>query len=191
MFQLGIPFEQVDYVFCTHLHIDHTGRNTMLWTGAGYRLSRKRNTFFTRREYAAWEADSRKGDLPGAFSDNCLPVVEAGRALLVDNDYALDDITLTPAPGHSPGHYCINILSKGAARRGGRGPHASRVSSAGSRTGRPVSDWDPKQSAVSRRKFFAEVADTNTLILPVHFPTPTVGLLKTDGAGFDYRFKRD
>jgi glyoxylase-like metal-dependent hydrolase (beta-lactamase superfamily II) len=52
-------------------------------------------------------------------------------------------------------------------------------------------DWDPKQSAVSRRKFFAEVADTDTLILPVHFPTPTVGLLKADGARFDYRFKRD
>ena len=30
-----------------------------------------------------------------------------------------------------------------------------------------------------------------TLILPVHFPTPTVGLIKADGERFDYRFKRD
>jgi len=45
--------------------------------------------------------------------------------------------------------------------------------------------------AVSRRKFFASVAGTDTLILPVHFPTPTVGLITADGDRFDYRFKRD
>lgn len=47
------------------------------------------------------------------------------------------------------------------------------------------------QSAVSRRKFFASVADTDTLILPIHFPAPTVGLIKPLGAAFDYRFKRE
>jgi hypothetical protein len=52
-------------------------------------------------------------------------------------------------------------------------------------------DWDAKQSAVSRRKFFASVVDTDTLILPVHFPKPTVGLIKPHESGFDYRFKRD
>ena len=33
--------------------------------------------------------------------------------------------------------------------------------------------------------------DTDTLILPIHFPTPTVGLIKADGDRFDYRFKRE
>ena len=35
------------------------------------------------------------------------------------------------------------------------------------------------------------VAGTDTLILPIHFPTPTVGLITADGDRFDYRFKRD
>jgi hypothetical protein len=48
-----------------------------------------------------------------------------------------------------------------------------------------------KQSALSRRKFFGSVAGTDTLILPIHFPTPTVGLITADGNGFDYRFKRN
>jgi len=52
-------------------------------------------------------------------------------------------------------------------------------------------DWDPKQSAASRRKFFASVAGTDALILPVHFPAPTVGLITADGDRFNYRFKRD
>lgn len=42
-------------------------------------------------------------------------------------------------------------------------------------------DWDAQLSAVSRRKFFASVADTDTLILPIHFPAPTVGLIKPLG----------
>jgi hypothetical protein len=48
-----------------------------------------------------------------------------------------------------------------------------------------------RYAASSRRKFFASVAGTDTLILPIHFPTPTVGLITADGDRFDYRFKRD
>ena len=33
LFALGIAYEKVDYVFCTHLHIDHTGWNTILRDG--------------------------------------------------------------------------------------------------------------------------------------------------------------
>ena len=71
---------------------------------------------FHKREYAAWEAEHARGaNPPGTvFRDNCLPIVEAGQALLVDDDYALDDtITLTPTPGHSPCHCCVNIFSRG------------------------------------------------------------------------------
>ncbi len=55
----------------------------------------------------------------------------------------------------------------------------------------PGVDWDPRQSAVSRRKFFSSVAETDTLILPIHFPTPTAGFITADGDRFNYRFKRD
>jgi hypothetical protein len=35
------------------------------------------------------------------------------------------------------------------------------------------------------------VADTDTLLLPIHFPAPTAGLVKADGDRFHYRFKRE
>ena len=51
---------------------------------------------------------------PSAGTYNCRPIVEAGQALLVDDTYQLDDtFTLTPTPGHSPRHCCVNIASKG------------------------------------------------------------------------------
>ena len=33
LFALGVSYDKVDYVFCTHLHIDHTGWNTTLRDG--------------------------------------------------------------------------------------------------------------------------------------------------------------
>jgi len=37
----------------------------------------------------------------------------------------------------------------------------------------------------------SSVADSDTLILPIHFPPPTAGLVMADGNRFDYRFKRE
>jgi glyoxylase-like metal-dependent hydrolase (beta-lactamase superfamily II) len=148
---------------------------------------------FHKSEYAAWEAESARGaNPPGTvFRDNCLPIVEAGQALLVDDNYALDDtITLTPTPGHSPCHCCVNIFSRGqrAVVTGDMMHHAIQCREL---DWSPGVDWDPKQAAVSRRKFLSSVADSDTLLLPIHFPNPTVGLVTSDGDRFHYRFKRD
>ena len=51
--------------------------------------------------------------------------------------------------------------------------------------------WDAKEAALSRKRVFEEVAETDTLLLPIHFPTPTAGRLKRAGQGFDWIFKRD
>ena len=162
-------------------------------TGAGCRRFPNAKYIFHKREYAAWEAENAKGaNPPGTvFRDNCLPIVEAGQAVLVDDDYALDDtVTLTPTPGHSPCHCCVNIFSKGKrAVVAGDLMHHMIQCREPEWSAKP--DWDPKQSAISRRKFFASVAGTDTLILPIHFPTPTAGLITADGDRFDYRFKRD
>ncbi len=56
-------------------------------------------------------------------------------------------------------------------------------------------DWstifcsDPAQAARSRRHFLGSVADTDTIILPVHFPAPTAGRIGADGDRFRYLFE--
>jgi glyoxylase-like metal-dependent hydrolase (beta-lactamase superfamily II) len=193
LFALGVSYDKIDYVFCTHLHIDHTGWNTTLRDGRWVPTFPNAKYIFHKREYAAWEAEHAKGaNPPGTvFRDNCLPIVEAGQALLVDDDYALDDtITLTPTPGHSPCHCCVNIASRGqrAVVTGDMMHHAIQCRQL---DWSPGVDWDPKQAAVSRRRFLSSVTDTDTLLLPIHFPAPTVGLVTADGDRFNYRFKRD
>jgi len=188
----GLTFESIDYVFCTHLHIDHCGWNTVLLDGRWVPTFPRAKYVFHKREYAAWEAATKRGDNPpgNVWRYNCLPIVEAGQALLVDDDYMLDDMVwLTPTPGHAPCHCCVNIKSGGqrAVVTGDLMHHALQIREPDWST---IFDWDAKEGIASRRRFFGEVAGTDTLVLPVHFPHPTVGRIEVDQAGFDWRFVR-
>jgi glyoxylase-like metal-dependent hydrolase (beta-lactamase superfamily II) len=191
--QAGLSFEEITHVFCTHLHIDHTGWNTRLVDGRWVPTFPNAKYIFHKDEYAYWEKATAEGRNPpgNVWTYNCRPVVEAGQALLVDNTYELDDtFSLTPTPGHSPRHVCINIKSKGqrAVVTGDMMHHALQCREPEWST---IFDVDRAEAAQSRRSFLNRVCDTPTLILPIHFPRPTVGLIKPHGkSGFDYRFVR-
>ncbi|WP_445491703.1 MBL fold metallo-hydrolase [Rhodopseudomonas sp. RCAM05734] len=189
----GLTFEDIDYVFCTHLHFDHTGWNTRLIDGRWVPTFPNAKYIFHRREYEAWEAEDRKGQERlgaegGVWRMNCEPIVAAGQALLVEDDFQLDDtITLLPTPGHSFYHCCVEINSKGqrAIVTGDLMHHILQVREPGWTT---IFDVDPPKAAETRLKFLSSVADTGTLLLPVHFPSPTVGCVEAKGDQLHYRF---
>jgi glyoxylase-like metal-dependent hydrolase (beta-lactamase superfamily II) len=188
----GLRFTDVDYVFCTHLHIDHCGWNTVLRDGRWVPTFPNARYVFHKREYAAWEEATKAGRNPpgNVWRYNCEPIVEAGQALLVDESYELDDlVSLTPTPGHAPCHCCVNIRSGGqeAIVTGDLFHHALQVWQPELST---IFDWDAEEGIASRRKFFAEVAGSGKLMLPVHFPHPTVGRIEGDAKGFRYAFVR-
>lgn len=187
----GLTFNDIDYVFCTHLHIDHTGWNTVLRDGRWVPTFPRAKYIFHRQEYAAWEASTRAGEKRHGggrriFRFNCEPVVDAGQALLVDDDFALDDrITLEPTPGHSPCHCCLHIRSGGqhAIITGDLMHHALQVLQPDWST---AVCWDPAEAEASRRGFFGRLAGTDTRILPVHFPSPTVGRIEAPRGAFKW-----
>jgi glyoxylase-like metal-dependent hydrolase (beta-lactamase superfamily II) len=189
----GLRFDDIDYVFCTHLHIDHCGWNTRLVNGRWVPTFPQAKYIFHRGEYAAWEAadakgEERPGGAGGVWRMNCRPVVEAGQALLVDDAYTLDDtMWLTPTPGHAPCHCCVNIRSRGqrAVVTGDLMHHALQCREPAWST---IFDWDPAEAERSRRRFLGSVAGTDTLLLPIHFPGPTAGHVTADGDAFRYRF---
>jgi hypothetical protein len=106
----GITPEQVDYVLCTHMHIDHVGWNTRLVDGRWCRRFPTRPTF-AGEEWEFWKHESETGKDPyGCIDDSVLPIVSAGQALLVDSDHAVDEYLrfepwrATPARWHPPDH---------------------------------------------------------------------------------------
>ena len=188
----GLAFADIDYVFCTHLHIDHCGWNTVLRDGRWVPTFPRAKYVFHRDEYAAWQEATRRGANPpgNVWRFNCEPVVAAGQALLVDDAFELDDtVSLIPTPGHSPHHCCVSIRSRGqrAVVAGDLMHHALQCREPDWFT---IFDWDAKQGIASRRKFLTEVAGTGTFVLPVHFPHPTAGLVEADGERFRFAFAR-
>jgi glyoxylase-like metal-dependent hydrolase (beta-lactamase superfamily II) len=186
----GATFADIDYVFCTHLHVDHVGWNTRLVGGRWVPSFPNAKYIFSRREFEAWKAADAVAlpDMGPHFRDSVLPVVEAGRAVLVDDDFQLDDtVWLTPSPGHSPGHVCVNVQSGGvrAVFTGDMMHHALQCIEP---------DWstvfcsDPALAAVSRRLCLDEYAGRDVLVVPTHFPAPTAGRVVGAGAAWRFRF---
>ncbi len=184
----GLQPEDIDIVCCTHLHADHVGWNTCLRDGRWVPTFPKARYLFARREFTHWEAAHRQAvatgaELPnhGSWADSVLPVVEAGRALMVDDGHEIDHgVWLEPAPGHTPGNVVLH------ARCG-----QARGLFCGDVLHTPVQlvdlAWssrfcaDPHQSALTRRQLVHAVADTDTLVMPAHFPGGVGGRIVTDG----------
>jgi glyoxylase-like metal-dependent hydrolase (beta-lactamase superfamily II) len=181
----GIKPEEVDFVMCTHLHADHVGWNTRLENGRWVPTFPNARYVFHRDEVAYWEnkedANEGTGTEDGCYEDSVLPVIEAGQATLVENDFALDDMfTLLPTPGHTPGHVCIDLNAPGghAVLSGDTLHHPIQVA---------YPEWnsrfcvDPDLARISRRDFVDRHADTDAWILAAHFASPSFGRIVANG----------
>jgi glyoxylase-like metal-dependent hydrolase (beta-lactamase superfamily II) len=180
----GIRPETVDYVFCTHLHLDHCGWNTRRIDGRWVPTFPKARYIISRAEYAAAEAENGS-----VFRENVLPVMEAKQAVLVDMDYALDDeLWLAPAPGHTPGHVAVHLASKGA-RAVMCGDIMHTPLQVAEPAWSPSFDHDRALSTATRTSFLETHCGTDTLVLTAHFPLPSVGhVVPHAERGFDFRF---
>ena len=187
----GVRPEQVDYVLCTHLHADHVGWNTRLIDGRWVPTFPNAKYLFSRPEWEHWkELKHRQEYTEDPYvEDSVLPVFEAGQALLIEMDYAFNnEVFLVPTPGHTPGHVCVKIES--------RGKHALM---SGDLMHHPIQcerpDWnscfcvDAEKSLDTRGKFIERYSDSETLIMPAHFPTPTVGHIVSHRARWHFRFE--
>jgi glyoxylase-like metal-dependent hydrolase (beta-lactamase superfamily II) len=192
----GLRFEDIDYVFCTHLHIDHTGWNTVLRDGRWVPTFPNAKYIFHKGEYAAWEAEAKRGgNRPGGGGNvwpyNCEPVVAAGQALLVDDGLPARRYALADADA---GSILRAIAASISARAGSNAVVVGDLMHHALQCREPdwstVFDWDPAQAARSRRKFLSDAAGTGRFVLPIHFPHPTTGLIEADGERFHYKFVR-
>src|ERR1700755_1143372 len=77
----GFSVDDIDFVMCTHLHVDHVGWNTRLENGRWGPTFPQAGHVFDKAEYDYWHAENAKAEV-APFADSVLPVVEAKRAEL-------------------------------------------------------------------------------------------------------------
>lgn len=188
----GAAPEDIDIVLCSHLHVDHVGWNTRLENGRWVPTFPNAHYLFSRRELEYWQEESQRDGImrTGDYvADSVVPILEAGRAVLIDGEHAIDDrIRLTPTPGHTPGHFAVDISAGGerAILSGDLFHHELQCRYPDWSTN---FCWNKDLARASRRAFFEEHADSGTAILPAHLPTPTAGFIER--AGEAYRFRYD
>ena len=175
--------DDIDFVMCTHLHVDHIGWNTKLENGRWVPTFNKARYLFSKTELDYWVEENRKTPL-AQIEDSVIPIVEAKACDLVTSDHSLNDlVTLIPTPGHTIDHYAVTIGKGGKdAVITGDLIHSPLQARYPERTMRV--DYDPAQGAASRRKFLETYCDTSTLCCFAHFPSPSKGYVKRWGDGF-------
>lgn len=178
----GVSTDEVDYVLCTHLHIDHIGWNTQLEDGRWVPT-------FPNARYLMPSDDEKTQRLrhSNAYLESILPVVEAGQVELVEAGHTLGDhVTLIPTLGHTPGH--VSVLVKSGNREAiitGDALHSS------AQCWHP--DWhfkydaDAEMAVASRRLLLEQCSETRCVVLGSHFVLPSVGYVKAEKNGFRWQ----
>ena len=181
----GYPRESIDYVLCTHLHLDHVGWNTMLegerWVptfpNARYLIERTEFAYVAEAQEAddvePWLVESNRA----VMADSIQPVVDAGLVELVDTDHQITEgVRLVPTPGHTIGHVSVLIgTDVGSALITGDAVHHP------CQLAHPewsiTTDYDRNLSTATRRALFERFADTPALIIGTHWPQPSAGTI--------------
>jgi glyoxylase-like metal-dependent hydrolase (beta-lactamase superfamily II) len=185
--ETGLGVNDIDYVMCTHLHVDHVGWNTRLDNGRWVPTFPKATYVMADRELMYW-TQKEKEDPTGVpwITDSVLPIVAARRAQIVKSDFALNEtVSFIPTPGHTVDHYSVLV-----GRPGGdalitgdmiHSPIQGKYPDHGMRA-----DYDSTQAGQTRRKIFDRFSDADTVMCVCHFPSPSTGRVRRWGDG--YRF---
>ena len=183
--------EDIDIVMCSHLHVDHVGWNTRLENGAWVPTFPNARYLISQREWNYWRSApgvaslTRTGDF---ITDSVLPIVQSGQAELIEDQHGFsEEIAIEPAPGHTPGHFVVRLSGGGCeAVLSGDLMHTMLQLR--------YPDWstrfcvDPTSARVTRKRFLADHADRDVMVLPAHFPSPTAGFVRRDGDHYRFDF---
>lgn len=179
----GIGVEAIDFVMCTHLHVDHVGWNTRLDNGVWVPTFPKARYLFSKKEYAYWEERSKTEQIDHII-DSVLPIVNLGRADLIESVGAVNDhVRLLPTPGHTIDHFAVTLGAKqdDAVIIGDlfHSPIQMKYPELFMRL-----DYDGAQSTQSRQSFLERYGDSSTLCCTAHFPSPSMGHIKSSPSGY-------
>lgn len=152
---LGLLPEDIDYVFMTHLHGDHTGG----MTNAGEAVFPDAKVYINKDEYDGW-GNVPESDLGKAYE---------GRIVLFDADSELPcGIKAVKAYGHTPGHTMYRVDDVLFA---GDIMHAVALQLADPDICARF-DMDQEASAASRKALLQYASEEGLKVYGAHFPEP-------------------
>lgn len=174
---IGVTPDHIDLVLITHAHMDHIGG--LLTPDQQFVFPNARH-LMCRLEWEHWTGPAAR-----PLSDPYFAAFK-GRMELIEPDTPIArGVRTVAAPGHTPGHMAVMIESDGEALM-----HMADAAHHPIQTAHPAwspkFDFDPIQSAQSRRGLFAMAARDGFPVMAYHFGFPGLGRLSADGDAFSF-----
>jgi glyoxylase-like metal-dependent hydrolase (beta-lactamase superfamily II) len=171
---LGVTPQEIDTVILTHGHRDHLYGVTNDATG---------NVTFSNARHVMWRAEwefrnSEEGlDLDDGDANRKLAAI-AGQLDLIDSEMEIvPGVHAVHAPGHTPGHMALTIVSEG-----------EQLLDLVDVVGHPIhleqpgwnmrTDYQPEVAERTRRMLLSRAADQHERILAYHFDFPGLGYVQ-------------
>jgi glyoxylase-like metal-dependent hydrolase (beta-lactamase superfamily II) len=176
--EAGIEAGEVDTVIVTHVHDDHLG-----WTvfDGGRTLHFPNARYVIHRNDWEWMAQSDDPEDVEIFAELIKPIADLGALQLIEDRLEVSgELTVVPAPGHTPGHQVVLIESSGqrAIVAGDTANHPVQVTLPGVASG---TDTDPELAVRTRTDLLGRAESEDRLFVTGHFPEPFGRIVTEDG----------
>ena len=175
------PSDQINYVIHTHLHADHVGWNLRYAGGMPAPYFRRARYIIGKDEYEYFTEPERLAQTPHV-QRQIIPLRRLRLQDIVEGEHQVtDEISVSPAPGHTPGHQVVLINSNG--QKGAVvGDLLHNIAQVSEPTWCAGVDTDKAQSAASREKLLDQAEKEGWIIAAGHFPPgKQVGKVVRDG----------
>ena len=124
--EAGVQPEEIDFVMCTHLHVDHVGWNTRLENGKWVPTFPNAKYVMSRTDHDHWAAVAKRpgsGAIPGQHLQRFGAADrrgEEGRVRRRASTRMCGCLRIKPAPGHTPGQIRLRSRTRAASGRSSR-----------------------------------------------------------------------
>lgn len=182
----GLKPADIELILLTHLHPDHCFG---LVDSDGQALFANARIAVHSDEYHFWfspDGEARAPDSLKPFFQAVRASVEPYRARLqiFQEGMIAPGVTAVPLPGHTPGHSGFKVSSAGRELFIWSDIiHLPAIQPAWPDAG-VIHDVDAAAAAATRRRVFAEVAETDQLVAGCHLEFPSVARLVRDGEAY-------
>jgi glyoxylase-like metal-dependent hydrolase (beta-lactamase superfamily II) len=168
---LGIKPQDVEYVFLSHLHMDHVGLAAS-WSGERWEPTFPRARYvLDPREWAYW--NSFPAGAPSrhpCIDDSVRPLVNAECVQYAHDGERIGPLRVHSAPGHTPGHLLLELEDSNLWFLGDLLHHPAQAF----HPEWSAANWDvdPELARFQRRRFFKHFADSRATLLAAHLGDP-------------------
>jgi glyoxylase-like metal-dependent hydrolase (beta-lactamase superfamily II) len=185
---LGVAPDQIETIFLTHLHPDHSNglvddAGTAIYPNAEVVLHETEAAFWLDRDEATGPTERIRRNIVKS-AETTKPY--RARMRIVRDGEAMPGVSAMLLPGHTPGHTGWLIHSgKDSLLIWGDLVHLASIQIARPDTGL-VYDVDPQAACATRRRMFDRAAADKLTVAGAHLDFPGFGAIVRKGVGFGF-----